>query len=615
MTKSGWVLSWFLGATVVAVPAVAAPSGEHAGRAFGLIVKLRDATPHEAAREGPQPAGPGQPGRPLVDQARWQRVLKDAGLTTARTKPVGRASHLLEFNRPLDAAQAREMAQALMQRPDVESVVPNERERRLQAVPPNDPFYAPTLQNPGQWWLRRVGGSDSNDLADRLRGVPGFEAAWSTGVAGSQGDAATIVAVLDTGIISGDAAHPELAGKVLTGYDFVSEVEFANDFDGRDGNPADPGDWVSQAESDDRFGPLYGCEVGPSSWHGTIIAGQIAALTNNAQGVAGMAWNSRVLAVRVAGKCGASVSDIVDGIRWAAGLRVNGVPDNPTPARIINISFGGSSACNAAYQDAIDEVWASKGAVVIAAGGNEHASLSRPASCNKAVGVVALNRDGFKSNYSNFGGNATIATVGGDDDQSDSGRWSAILADSGILTLDNCGTTTPRLPSSCPRGPYAYLYGTSFSAPIVSGAAALMLSVHPDLTAQQIVDGLKASARPHVTSPKIGDCAWTNPGRCICTKATCGVGILDAEQAVRFADALKNGQVYTAPNWPVQVLDSTEVAQAVALGPDRDPNAPVPAPSSGGGGGAASIVWLALLVLAIVALGRGRREGGSPTGR
>jgi serine protease len=607
MTKSGWVLSWFLGATVAAVPAVAAPSGEHAGRAFGLIVKLRDATSHEAAREEPQSAARRPSGRPQVDQARWQRVLKDAGVTPARTKPVGRASHLLEFDRPLDAAQAREMAQALMQRPDVESVVPNERERRLQAVLPNDPFYAPTLQNPGQWWLGRVGGSDNNDIADRLRGVPGFEAAWSTGIAGSQGDAATIVAVLDTGIISGDAAHPELAGKVLPGYDFVSEVEFANDFDGRDGNPADPGDWVSQAESDDRFGPLYGCEVGPSSWHGTIIAGQIAALTNNAQGVASMAWNSRVLAVRVAGKCGASVSDIVDGIRWAAGLRVSGVPDNPTPARIINISFGGSSACNAAYQDAIDEVWASKGAVVIAAGGNEHASLSRPASCSKAVGVVALNRDGFKSNYSNFGSNATIATVGGDDDQSDSGRWSAILADSGILTLDNCGTTTPRLPSSCPRGPYAYLYGTSFAAPIVSGAAALMLSVHPDLTAQQVVDGLKASARPHVTSPKIGNCSWENPGRCICTTATCGAGILDAEQAVRYASAMRNAEVYTAPNWPTVVLDSAEIAQAVAAAAqDRDPNPAVPSPS-GGGGGALGAGWLMLLALAVVALGRAAR--------
>jgi serine protease len=563
----------------------------------GLIVKLKDAPLHAAARE----SAPSRRARGNVDldAVRWQAVVKAMRRAPVAMRPVGAASQLMQFDRPLQADEARELAAELQRRPEVEWVVPNERERRLQAASPNDPFYAATLFDTGQWWLRSASGSDSNAIEQRLRGVPGFEPAWNSGIAGSRGSESVVVAVLDTGIITGSAAHPELAGKIVMGHDFVSDVEFSNDGGGRDADPSDPGDWVSSADLAD---PAFnGCELANSSWHGTLIAGQLAALTNNGQGVAGMGWSAKVLAVRVAGKCGADVTDIVDAIRWAAGLPVAGVPDNPNPARVINISFGGSAACNREYQQAIDDVWNAKGAIVVAAAGNEHAGLSRPASCDRALGVVALNRDGFKSNYSNFGTEAFIATVGGDDDGADSGRWSRFLADDGLLTIDNRGTRSPGTPD------YARLFGTSFSAPIVAGAAALMLSVHPDLTAQQLVDGLKTTARPHVTSPKVGNCSWDNPGRCICTKTTCGAGILDAEQAVRYASAVRNAEVYTVPNWPAVVLDSAEIAQAVAFAPqDRDPNPAVPSPS-GGGGGAVGAGWLVLLALAVVALGRQAR--------
>jgi serine protease len=222
-----------------------------------------------------------------------------------------------------------------------------------------------------------------------------------------------------------------------------------------------------------------------------------------------------VLPVRVAGKCGADVADIIDGMRWAAGLdgvckRSDGagrcaefVPRNPNPARIINISFGGSAACGPAYQAAIDELrgvvfaGGAVGAVVVASAGNGWAAPSRPANCQRVIGVAALNRDGFKTNYSAFGAVLALSTVGGDDAD---GAWGASLganslADSGILSVGNSGPTTPANCSQAGAECYFNHFGTSFSAPIVSGAVSLMLSVNPALSASQIEQGLARSAR------------------------------------------------------------------------------------------------------------------------
>ena len=264
----------------------------------------------------------------------------------------------------------------------MQSAEPNTRERRQGTAngPPRDPYYGGAA---GQWWLQAVQGSDASAIEGRLRGVPGYLGGWTAGTTGS---AAAVVAVLDTGI----TAHPELAGRMLPGYDFVSDWDpvarrgYANDGDGRDADPTDPGDWVSAADRSADPARYSSCVVENSSWHGTVIAGMVAALTDNGVGGAAMNWNGRVLPVRVAGKCGADLADIVDGMRWAAGLPACATSDgagnctafvapNPNPARVINISFGGSAACGAAYQQAIDDVRAAPGggAVVVAAAGNE----------------------------------------------------------------------------------------------------------------------------------------------------------------------------------------------------------------------------------------------------
>ncbi len=591
-----WILAW-PALALAAFAATAAPPPLAGPLAMGLIVRLKDAPPHQAT-----PAG--DPGRAAAlarrETARWTALLRDAALSGASglrepvQHAVGRDQRLLDFGRGLSAAEAERVAARLRRDPRVDWVAPNVRERRLQVS--SDPLSA------RQWWLQPAGGSNANAIAERLRGVPGFLSAWRSGIPGATGSAQALVAVLDTGLTS----HPELAGRTLPGHDFVSDAAYANDGDGRDSDPADPGDWVSAADkaADTRFS---GCDEEHSSWHGTSITGIVAAATDNQLGVAGIAPQGRVLPVRVAGKCGAAVSDIVDGMRWAAGLPVPGVPLNAHPARILNISFGGSAACGPEYQTVIDELRVhgagGLGTLVVAAAGNGHGAVSRPASCRGVVGVAALNRDGFKTYYSNFGGELAatgIASVGGDDDAG--GAWHDLLADSGIVSVWNAGTQAP--------GPaqYAALFGTSFAAPMVSGTLGLMLGVNPALSVDELTAGLARTARPHVTSPLIGECSGGNPGRCICSSALCGVGILDAQQAVLFA---AHPATYVAPvRWP-EVIANAEVVQAVARGPDLPPDtalAVVPAPATRGGGAAAP-GWVAALAAAWWGL---RRRTGAP---
>ncbi len=582
-----------------AAAAAAPPARTHGAAAesvHGLIVQLRDAPTHAAlAREHALAASADADGHLKGrEHGRWRDVVAampahSAGRVTER-RAVGESAQLMRFERPMTAAQAQAVAAQLAQRPDVAWVVPNTRERRLQASgpanAPSDPLFGQ------QWWLQAAG-SGNNGAPNTLR-------AWTQITTGS---ADSLVAVLDNGIVD----HPDLAGKIVRGVDMVEDTAFSNDGDGRDTDPSDPGDWV---DSRDLALPAYaGCESGSSSRHGTAIAGIVAAQANNGQGGASMNWPSRVLAVRVAAKCGADVADIIDGMRWvagfddvcrrsdAAGACQEFFAPNPNAARVINISFGGTGSCDA-YQPTIDAL-RGRGVVVVAAAGNEHAATpTRPAKCPGVIGVAALNRDGFKSTYSNFGSTLAIATVGGDDPD---GAWGSRVADAGVLSIGNDGVTSPGTSS------YVNYFGTSFSTPIVAGAVSLMLAVNPALTVAQIEQGLRASARPHVQSTVAGvaACSNANPGRCLCTTATCGAGILDVEQALRYAG---NPQGYVAPNVGAAAIDTTALREAAAAGPDRPAN-PIAPPSGGSdsGGGSMSGLWLLALGTAVVALRRRAR--------
>jgi serine protease len=572
-----------------------------------LLLQLRDAHSHAAlARERAKHASGDAP-LAVREAQRWQRVLDAAGpeLKVAARRAFGAGAHSLKLVTPLSRAQAQQLTDRLAALPDVAWVAPGERERRLQASnAPDDPYFAQGFD--GQWWLMPHQGSDGVAIEQRLRGVAGFLSAWTQVTTGAD---AAVVAVLDSGITN----HPELAGRSVPGYDMVSDIAFSNDGDGRDDDASDPGDWVTAAEANDSNSPFYKC--GPtdpntgqytgedSSWHGTAIAGMLAARTNDTIGVAAMNWRAPVLPVRVATKCGADVVDIIDGMRWAAGLPVVGVPDNPNPARVVTLSFGGDGSCTA-YQPTIEELRL-RGVVIVAAAGNEFGTPTRPAKCPGVIGVVATNRDGFKSNYSNFGSELStsgIATVGGDD-ADPSARWSA-LADSGILSIGNSGLTSATAPDFQPG--YFFYWGTSFSAPIVAGALSLMLAVNPQLSADQMIDGLRRSARPHVTSTIAGvtACSTANPGRCLCTVATCGAGLLDVRSALQYAS---NPSGFVPSAAQAEIIDSPELAAAAALGPDRGTAPPAPI-GGGGGGGASSAAWLAALLCATLALRRRRRR-------
>ncbi len=587
------VAAWYGGAAIaqpvktLSVPTGTVATSAPAAPAVGLIVKLKPAATAPAYGAAAAPLDREQAAQLVATESkqRLEQALSATAIHPQHLHARGGRTHLLDFGRVLSGEEAEQMAEKLRARSDVEWVVPNEREQLLQsATEPNDPLFS------SQWWLHVPSGSSQNIVTERRRGLSDFRTAWGL----NTGANSAIVAVLDTGI----TPHPELTGvgRVLSGWDFVSDVPHAGDGNGRDADPADPGDGLTDAEV--ATTTFKGCMAGTSSWHGTSIAGMLAANTNNSLAEAAISWNGRVLPVRVAGKCGAAVTDIIDGMRWAAGLAVTNTPVNPNPARILTISFGGSAACNAAYQEAIDEL-ARIGVVIVAAAGNEHTGVLRPASCANVVGVAALNRDGFKASYSNFGPQVVISTVGGDPGLG--AAWDA-LADDGLLMLTNAGFRAPGNPTS------AYRAGTSFSTPIVAGALSLMLSVNANLTRDQLITGLRRSARPHVTSTQARNCSNDNPGRCVCTTSTCGVGILDANQALIYA---ANPGTYQEPNRSAVSINSTVLQALAAAGNDRPANAAAPSDNQLGAG-ALGPGWLLALALAVLLaaprrVGRGRR--------
>jgi serine protease len=525
-----------------------------------------------------------------------RRLASSNPAFVAIPRPLGNHWYLLSTAKALPATQSAALATRLRAARHIQHVLPNLREA-LTAVP-NDTLYASE-----QWWLARASASET--------AVPGMPPAWDRSTGHPVSGAAPVVAVLD----SGYTPHPELDPHwVLPGYDFVSQAAYANDGNGRDNDPLDPGDRLGAAEVAADPSLWDGCEVRErSSWHGTMMAGQIGATTNNAAGVAAINWNGRILPVRVAGKCGAAVADLVDGLRWAAGLDVSGVARNLQPARIIVIGVAGFEPCDVnhpnpavaaaarLYTDTLAEVRA-QGAFVVAAAGNQRGIVGRPASCAGAFAVTALNRQGFKANYANYGAQVAIATVGGD--AARGATCDAQLADTGLATTGNEGT------GAIGAFGYAAGSGTSFAAPLVAGVASLMWAANPALTVQQIEAGLKATARPHVKVPILQACnAAGNFGRCQCDSSICGAGMLDAEQALAFATTPTS---YSAPSRAtLPELDTPAIRQcAVVLGlpaPAASAPAPTPTPSaatSSGGGGAIdpSGVFLMLLLLSVLAL-------------
>jgi serine protease len=426
-------------------------------------------------------------------------LSKISSVAMSVIRPMSGGAHVIRLSRPVTLSEARVIAARLMRDPSVELAEPDRLKRPL-AVTPNDPSYS------SQWNLFAPTPSDL--------GGADLPNAWSI----TTGSAAVTVAVVDTGY----RPHADIVGAILPGYDFISDIPTANDGDGRDADAQDPGDWITGAENTNRNGLFYGCgalnrvnQLTPSSWHGTHVAGIIAATMNNGVGIAGIAPNIQILPVRVLGKCGGYDSDIIDGMRWAAGIAVAGAPANAHPAQVLNMSLGGpasSSPCSNAYQSAVNDITAA-GKIIVAAAGNDGSNqyLGEPANCAGVVAVTAHVKTGDNANYSNIGPGTFISAPGGGCGGATSG------CDSGVYSLFNTGTTVPASDS------YTYYEGTSMATPHVSGVIALMLSANSTLTPDQIKSYLQSSARPY---PPGTLCAQTGYA------GKCGAGMLDAYQAL-----------------------------------------------------------------------------------
>lgn len=457
-----------------------------------LIVKYRPGTP---AATGGEPTG-----------------AAALPTDTAVGEPVGNGYRTITLATPVDVDTAERYATTVERDPQVITAAPDGRVRATEALAPvgqpNDPHYT------SQWDLNSM-----NELDDDTWGL-GINArhGWARTTGGSP---APVIAVLDTG----SSSHPDLAGRWLPGYDMITNTLAANDGNGRDADPSDPGDWITEVE--DRAGFFKFCGPNDSSWHGTHIAGTIGATRNNGEGITGLVGNARILPVRVLGKCGGYQSDIAAGITWASGGTVPGIPANPNPAKIINMSIGGSAhTCPAVYQDAINAAVSRGTTVVVAAGNdNEDASGHDPANCANVVTVAATQPSGARASYSNYGPNVDLAAPGGD---SEFGN---------IVSTVNNGGTGPTTPG------YGGMTGTSMAAPHVAAAAALYLSIHPDATPAAIENALKASANSSASGwhPTMG-CNSDSP-------QSCGAGLLDvgALLAVDTAPSLvRNLRAYTS---------------------------------------------------------------------
>jgi serine protease len=288
------------------------------------------------------------------------------GVSLTFERPLATGGYLLRQSVALKGQALNEMIREIAADPMVEYVEPD-RTRHAMGVP-NDPWF------PYLWYMQGSNGGIN------------MPAAWN--VANGSG---VRVAVIDSGV----TAHPDLSSNLVGGYDFISDVWTANDGNGRDADPSDPGDWMTSYES---FAYCDGSITATNStWHGTHVAGLVGSVTNNGVGVAGVAFGAQVVPIRVLGKCGGFVSDIADAVIWAAGGSVAGVPANPYPAKVINLSLGGDGACSVTEQSAIN-IARSMGALVVVSAGNEGTDTSNasPASCLGVLAVAATTQAGAK---------------------------------------------------------------------------------------------------------------------------------------------------------------------------------------------------------------------------
>lgn len=491
-------------------PARTRPGADADASVERFIVKLRPSQRLQAqAAAAPETAET----RAASATGRMRALADRARLSLDSSHSISPDVHVMRVMPLARGERATDMLARLQADAEVEYVVPDRRVYP-HATTSNDPLAI------GQWYLQAV-----------ERSAIDAQGAWDRTV----GRKGVVIAVVDTGV---RFDHPDLGrahegGRLLPGYDFISGdpsggFRTANDSDGRDADPSDPGDWVA---AEDNCGT-----PSDSSWHGTRVAGIIGARSNNSLGVAGITWSGYILPVRVIGKCGGNNSDVLAGIRWAAGLSVPGVPANPYPAQVINVSLGSEGPCDSASADVISEV-ASRGVLVVVSAGNEGGPVDSPANCPGAMAIAGLRHAGTKVGFSSLGPEIKLSAPGGNCVNINGGP--CLFS---IDTTANDGRTSPG--NHIYTDQFSHNVGTSFSSPIVSGIAGLMLAVNGNLKSTQLIARMQEGAtKPFPVSQEPGVPVCHIPQsrfdiqntECSCTTAVCGAGMANAKGAVEAA--------------------------------------------------------------------------------
>lgn len=490
-----------MGAAVAADARIVNKAAVQSGAEFsGFIVKFRDGTAERA--------NPGMVASSLQGANSMMARTAGAAPGLRHFRRMSQGADVVRADRSLTRDEAMQAMQQLAALPGVEYVEPDLVMR--PALTPNDTRYNE------QWGFF--------DADAGIRANTAWDVATGAGVT---------VAVIDTG----RTAHSDLDANTVAGYDFISSATTGNDGNGRDANEFDPGDWTTGQ-----------CGAASnSSWHGTHVAGTIAAVTNNAKGVAGTAFGAKVMHVRALGTCGGSTSDIADAITWASGGTVSGVPtlSAAQAAKVINLSLGGSGACGTTTQNAINGAVSRGTTLVIAAGNsNTNVSTATPANCANVIAVASVTSASARSSFSNFGTLIDVSAPG-----------------SAILSTLNSGTTTPGTET------YASYSGTSMATPHVAGVVALMQS-------RRIALGLPLLTPAEVEST-LKSTAYALTGACT---GGCGAGIVDARRAVDAAGGTGGGggggttQTY-ANETDFAIRDNTTVNSPITVS-GRSGNAP-----------------------------------------
>ena len=417
------------------------------------------------AERGDAPLALGPGGRLSARDPGVAAVLTRHGLEAGATigvRPASSAWRFLKLRSPLGGFDPRAAADDLRATGAFGAVSPDYRLRPLATLP-NDPDLG------SQWYVDSGTGVDIR-----------LPLAWDV----QKGSASVVIAILDTGV---DTGHPDLASKIWHNPGEIPGNGIDDDGNGYidDAQGWDFGDGDNDPNPEPVFDPTFGIDVG---FHGTFCAGIAAAATDNGEGIAGAAWNCRIMALKATDAAGDfTTSALTAGMEYAAAMGAN----------VLSMSFGGPGDPGVPeFFQALVDMETAAGVVCVASAGNDGSSAPvYPAACNDVIAVAATDETGARASFSNWGPTVDVAAPGQD-------MWSSICRN--YVVDDYSQVFYEALWLWDGVSPYMYGDGTSFSTPLTAGVCALIRSFEPGLTPRQVATHLVATGDKVVFDEPIG---------------------------------------------------------------------------------------------------------------